>query len=414
MAAATTAPEIRPGPQASPATRGLVYFVAWTVVALATTELQYFAQPPTGAQPYGRLVRLALASCWLWALFTPAILAVARRVRIDRSSWLRAVPIHIIAAALFTFVDVAIMHEIAPLLNPSAPTMRVPLHIMFLRQLFLYSVCYFVIVALGHVRYYAGLSYERDLRAAQLEGQLAAARLSALQGQLRPHFLFNTLNMIAEQVHTDPAGADAMLTRLGVLLRSSFVETDRERVPLRHELELLESYVEIMQGRFRGRLTFSLDVDPATLDALVPRFILQPLVENAIKHGVEPREEGGCVTVSARRQGEALSLEVRDNGDGLGGVIREGTGVGNTRERLHHLYGAGRQRFDLVPAPGGGTVASVLIPFDMDDGSPPTFTAPSLPVAEAAAGVRHAPSGQPAPAAANGVVAPSAMRRSAS
>ena len=394
--------------------RGLVYFVAWTVVALATTELQYFAQPQVGAQPYGRLVRLALASCWLWALFTPAILAVARRVRIDRTSWPRAVPIHLIAAAIFTFVDVAIMHEIAPLLNPSAPTLRVPLYIMFLRQLFLYSVCYFVIVALGHVRYYAGLSYERDLRAAQLEGQLAAARLSALQGQLRPHFLFNTLNMIAEQLHTDPDGADAMLTRLGVLLRSSFIETDRERVPLRRELELLESYVEIMQGRFRGRLTFSLDIDPTALDALVPRFIFQPLVENAIKHGVEPREEGGRVTVSARRQGESLALEVRDNGDGLGGVIREGTGVGNTRERLHHLYGPGRQRFDLVPAPGGGTVASLLIPFDTDDGPPATYAAPPLGVAETAGGVRRVPSsGQPAPAASNGV-APGVLRRSAS
>ena len=291
-------------------------------------------------------------------------------------------PIHLIAAALFTFIDVAIMHEIAPLLNPSAPTLRVPLHIMFLRQLFLYSVCYFVIVALGHVRYYAGLSYERDLRAAQLEGQLAAARLSALQGQLRPHFLFNTLNMIAEQVHTDPAGADAMLTRLGVLLRSSFVETDRERVPLRRELELLESYVEIMQGRFRGRLTFALEIDPATLDALVPRFILQPLVENAIKHGVEPREEGGRVTVSARRRDASLTLEVRDNGDGLSAAIREGTGVGNTRERLHHLYGAGRQRFDLVPAPGGGTVASIVIPFDIDDGPAATFTTPRIPAAQ--------------------------------
>ena len=133
--------------------------------------------------------------------------------------------------------------------------------------------------------------------------------------------------MIAEQVYTDPAGADAMLTRLGVLLRSSFVETDRERVPLRRELELLESYVEIMRARFRGRLTFELDVEPATLDALVPRFMLQPLVENAIKHGVEPREEGGRVAVTARRRGDSLDLEVRDNGDGLIGAVRGNGGA---------------------------------------------------------------------------------------
>ena len=166
------------------------------------------------------------------------------------------------------------MSAIAPYVNPKAPAVLTPLHIMFLRQLFLYSVCYFVIVALAHVRYYAGLSYDRDLRAIQLESQLSAARLTALQGQLRPHFLFNTLNMIAEQVYTDPAGADAMLTRLGVLLRSSFTETDLERVPLRRELELLESYVEIMRARFRGRLTFELDV--AADDARRPRASVHP------------------------------------------------------------------------------------------------------------------------------------------
>jgi len=390
-------------------TRGATYFVAWTLVAIATTELQSAAQPEGSAATFDRLIRMSLASCWLWALYTPAILALSRHVRIDRSSWPRTVPIHLAAAAIATFLDVALMRAIAPYLNAGAPTLRTPLHVMFLRQLFLYSLCYFVIVALAHVRYYASLSYERDLRAATLEAQLAGARLTALQGQLRPHFLFNTLNMIAEQVHTDPGGADAMLTRLGVLLRSSFTEADRERVPLRRELELLESYIEIMRARFRGRLTFELNVEPTTLDALVPRFVLQPLVENAIKHGVEPREEGGRVTVTARRDGDSLDLEVRDNGDGLAGAIREGTGVRNTRERLHHLYGAGRQQFALAPAPGGGTVASVVIPFDTDDGPPATFTTGPRTPEPGGAAVRRSQSPTATPA-----VSPAAFRRSAS
>ena len=370
--------------------RGATYFGVWTVIALVTTELQLAGQPASKVT-YWKILPMGLASCWLWAAFTPLILGFARLVRIDKSNWPRTIPLHLIAAASFTIIDVMIMHAIAPWLNPSAATLRTPLHIMFVRNFFLYAVCYFAIVALAHVRYYASLSYERDLRAAQLEGQLSAARLTALQGQLRPHFLFNTLNMIAEQVHTDPDGADAMLTRLGVLLRSSFVEADRERVPLHRELELLDSYIGIMQARFRGRLDFEREVDPAALDALVPRFIFQPLVENAIKHGVEPREEGGVVTVVARRAGDSLALEVRDNGDGLAGSLREGTGVRNTRERLLHLYGAGRQQFALSPSRDGGTVASVLIPFETEeDEPPPTFTVPHQPEAQnATRGVRH-------------------------
>lgn len=366
--------------------RGLTYFGAWTLVAVLTTELQYVAQPSESARSYWLMVRLALASCWLWALFTPVILAFSRRFRIDRASWPRTVPLHLAAAALLTLVDVALMRAFAPVLEPDAPFAQLPIYVTVFRQLFLYTVCYFVIVALAHVRYYAGLSYERDLRGAQLEAQLSSARLAALQGQLRPHFLFNTLNMIAEQVYTDPAGADAMLTRLGVLLRSSFTESDRELVPLRRELELLESYVDIMQGRFRGRLTFERDVDPGALDSLVPRFVLQPLVENAIKHGVEPREEGGLVTVVARREGASVVLEVRDNGDGLIGSIHEGTGVRNTRERLQHLYGAGRQQFTLTSPANGGTVATLVIPYETDDGPAPTYTTPQIEAATNAAG----------------------------
>jgi LytS/YehU family sensor histidine kinase len=183
-----------------------------------------------------------------------------------------------------------------------------------------------------------------------------------------------------------------------VLLRSSFVEADRERVPLHRELELLDSYIGIMQARFRGRLSFEREVDPAALDALVPRFIFQPLVENAIKHGVEPREEGGVVIVVARRAGDSLALEVRDNGDGLAGSIREGTGVRNTRERLLHLYGAGRQQFALSPSRDGGTVASVLIPFETEEEEPPpSFTVPRQPEAQSAPqGVRRV---TPSPAA---------------
>ena len=403
-----------PGPSTA-LTRGAIYFAAWTAVAFVTTQLQYLAQPGSGGEPYLSMVRGALASCWLWALFTPVILWVARVVPIDRSNWPRTIVVHLLASAVVTVVDVTILRAVMPLLTPDLLPTRPPLYITFLRQYFLYTLCYFVIVALQHARYYATLSTERDLRAAHLEGQLAAARLSALQGQLRPHFLFNTLNMIAEQVHTDPAGADAMLTRLGVLLRSSFVETDRERVPLRRELELLESYVAIMQGRFRNRLTFELDIEPATLDALVPRFMLQPLVENAIKHGVEPREEGGRVLVRARRNGDSITLEVRDNGDGLIGTIREGTGVRNTRERLHHLYGEGRQRFGLVTDPAGGTVASVVVPFEIDDGPPDTVAVPSLPVRDAAAPVpvRLEPTKAGGPSG-TGVVRPAALRRNAS
>jgi LytS/YehU family sensor histidine kinase len=239
----------------------------------------------------------------------------------------------------------------------------VPFVVQVARSLFIDLGWYFIIIALAHVRHYARLSREEALRRAQLQSQLDAARLAALQSQLRPHFLFNTLTTIAEQVYNDPAGADTMITRLSRLLRSSFVDADVQEVTLRQELELLQCYLDIARVRFRERLTVDFDIHPNALDAFVPRFLLQPLAENALQHGLEPAEAGGSLEIVVRPQLDSMSIELRDNGVGLSrGAMRNGTGLRNTRERLAHLYG-GAAQLDVVSRDSGGTVVRVRLPF---------------------------------------------------
>jgi LytS/YehU family sensor histidine kinase len=231
------------------------------------------------------------------------------------------------------------------------------------RQLVLDLGWYFIIVALAHADYYASLSRVEALRRAQLQSQLDAARLDALQSQLRPHFLFNTLTTIAEQVYGDPSGADTMITRLSRLLRSSFVDPEVQEVTLRQELELLQCYLDIARVRFRERLTIDLDVHPNALDAFVPRFLLQPLAENALQHGIEPAEAGGRLELRVRVLQDVMTVELHDDGVGLAtNGIGHGTGLRNTRERLAHLYGdAGR--LEIMRRPDRGTVVRVTLPF---------------------------------------------------
>ena len=170
------------------------------------------------------------------------------------------------------------------------------------------------------------------------------ARLRTLEAELQPHFLFNTLHAISSLVHTNPDGADRMISRLSDLLRLTFDRSGAARVSLQEELEFLQKYLEIEQTRFHDRLSVQFDIDPDTLDAEVPRLILQPLVENAIKHGVSPKPGAGLVQISTRRQGENLWIEVSDNGVGLSAGararLRSGVGLSNTRDRLECLYGA--------------------------------------------------------------------------
>ncbi|MCA1557757.1 MAG: histidine kinase, partial [Acidobacteria bacterium] len=225
---------------------------------------------------------------------------------------------------------------------------------------------YWVILGIDHALRYYTKYRERELQASQLEARLAQAQLQVLKMQLHPHFLFNTLHAISTLMHRDVEAADRMIARLSDLLRLALDNEGVQEVTLKQELELLERYLEIEQTRFRDRLTVEMRIEPEVLDARVPNLILQPLVENAIQHGITPRRGQGRIEIGARRTNGTLDIYVRDDGRGLAGAtdetVKEGVGLSNTRARLLQLYG-GHARFELRCPPEGGTLASLAIPF---------------------------------------------------
>lgn len=200
-------------------------------------------------------------------------------------------------------------------------------------------------------------------RAKEREASLATARLEALRTQLQPHFLFNTLNTISGLVHTEPDRADAVITALGDLLRLTLETSEKRELPLSEEMRLVEAYMAIMQARFEERVRSVVDIAPEAREALVPAFILQPLVENAVRHGLEPLPKGGTVKIAARREADRLRIEVSDDGAGLlgGGPAREGIGLANTRARLRALHGD-HATMELR-AGGRGCVVVLELPF---------------------------------------------------
>ena len=193
------------------------------------------------------------------------------------------------------------------------------------------------------------------------------AQLEALKMQLHPHFLFNTLHSISALVHRDPEAADKMIARLGDFLRLTLENSGAAEVSLQKELEFLTCYLEIERVRFQDRLTTSLEVEPGALDTPVPNLILQPIVENALRHGVAQSKAPGRIEISAKRENGSLRIGVRDNGPGLVGVtasregFREGVGLSNARARLEQLYGPSH-RLELANAPEGGLLVTLVIP----------------------------------------------------
>ncbi len=223
---------------------------------------------------------------------------------------------------------------------------------------------YWIVVSLVHTLSFYQRSEERERKALELEARLADAKLQALRMQLHPHFLFNTLNAIATLVHKDARAADEMITNLSELLRAT-LDTSEQEIPLRRELDFLNRYLEIQQVRFGERLRVEKEIDAAALDALVPTLILQPLVENAIRHGIEPNPAAGVVTIRARlNENGALHLTVRDSGSGSKPHDKASSGIGlaNTRGRLLELYG-NRARLMLNSDAEGGFAVELEIPF---------------------------------------------------
>jgi two-component system, LytTR family, sensor kinase len=339
-------------------------FGVWALVAVMAVQTTAFAFARTGRSfDWVPVFASQLESCMLWATFTPFLLALGRRFRIERGKWPAHLALHLVIGVAFTVLDVYSWVLEAPYVRPGRPALTSPFAVEVARQLVLDLGWYFIIVALAHAEYYATLSRSESVRRAQLQSQLDAARLDVLQSQLRPHFLFNTLTTIAEQVYGDPAGADTMITRLSRLLRSSFVDPEVQEVTLRQELELLQNYLDIARVRFRERLTIDFDVHPNALDAFVPRFLLQPLAENALHHGIEPAESGGRLEIRVRVHQDTMTLELSDDGVGLpAGALREGTGLRNTRQRLGHLYGEAAA-LEITRRQTGGTLVRVTLPF---------------------------------------------------
>jgi hypothetical protein len=236
---------------------------------------------------------------------------------------------------------------------------------------------YLVVAAAAHALAFYRRAQDRERHAIKLAAGLNRAKLDALRQQLQPHFLFNTLNAIATLVHRDANAADELINDLSELLRLS-LQTGEHEVPLARELELLECYIAIEQTRLADRLSVIREIDPAAKDALVPTFVLQPIVENAIRHGIEPRLASGTVTIRARREGDLLSLSVVDDGVGLAKAekksSRQGIGIKNSEARLRTLHGDAASLV-LGPSASGGVEVRITLPFTTQPRNEPTTAA---------------------------------------
>jgi two-component system LytT family sensor kinase len=362
----------------------------WGALVLLFAAPLALSRPPL---PWRQAVSFGGSFWALWLLFLPAVGWLSFRFPIERRRLLSRLGLHLVACLLVVgssrggFRAVAHIFPRAqrsdvPGPPPDARTDRLGAPggfgvFMGLRSA-LDVLVYWSLVGVCQAITNFRSSQERERRAAELEARLTSAKLQALRMQINPHFLFNTLNSIAALVYVNPRAADEMLGDLGELLRRSLDSIEDQETTLAQELDFVGVYLSIEQKRFGERLRLEQRVPDELMKALVPALILQPLVENAIRHGIEPQRGPGLISIEARREDQQLHLMVRDNGRGMSGAdpnsaVRRGIGLANTQARLQGLYGQS-QGFSLGKAEPQGCRVDIHLPFHLEPAPVPTVS----------------------------------------
>jgi hypothetical protein len=351
-----------------------ILFGFWTFFSFLYANQIYFEMlhNPRMHHSWWRIAFWQLTVWYSWGFLTPPILSLGRRFPCEGPKWLKGLLVHLSSAIALAAVHIAASTALRMVIRPfDVWSDTNPFLVQYqaeLRNFFLFDFfVYWAILGVGYAFDYRERYRERESLASQLKAQLAEAQLESLKMQLHPHFLFNTLHTISGLVRTgERQPAVKMISGLSDLLRRALDSASEQEVPLKEELKFTELYLDIQQVRFSDRLTVRMEIAPETLDARVPNLLLQPLVENAVRHGISLSDSAGIITISAYCNDGLLHLKICDNGPGLQSNWRmeksEGIGLVNTRERLKHLY-SGEHQFDLRNSAEGGLTVAIAIPF---------------------------------------------------
>jgi two-component system, LytTR family, sensor kinase len=339
--------------------RWVVSFAAWTVVVLLFAGQFYtYDAVHSVVGPPSLYLRWSMQEWYPWAVLAPVVWWLARRYPFESGRRARVLLIHLGASLVIAIVSLfgdAIMDH---LIDPTGGSIGANVLHLLSKHTAISILTYWILVTIAQL-------WRRAMRASQLETQLARARLAALRMQLHPHFLFNTLYAIGTLIHEDPTAAEEMVVRLGALLRASLADGESQEIPLARELEFLRWYLGIEQTRFQERLTVEIAIDDDALDCAVPSLVLQPLVENAIRHGIGRHAGVDTIVITGARDNGMLRLEVRNTNSVLEpaaeDAARRGVGLSNTRERLSSLYGAAAA-LNLRRLDPRGVAATIVLP----------------------------------------------------